>query len=160
MNKQQRTVARNPNKLNLVRERTQMSNLDKVRKIIIEAGGKSHRRPYTEDDMQNLRDAIWDVVRKWARRRIFGYLPGYPNGYYDDDLAELDVKRMALYALCLSILDIEDVGETVEDMDAFVPEAVYELECLIACFRGLPRPKKTRRGPREARDDNHTAVAC
>ena len=102
-----------------------MSKLDQVQKIITEAGGKSYRRPYDEDDMQDLRDAIYDAVRKWARQTIL------PNGWPVDDLSQLDVKRMALHALELSILDIQDVGETVEDIDGFAPEVVKVCEHLI-----------------------------
>jgi hypothetical protein len=54
-------------------------------------------------EMQALRDKIYDAVQGWAK----------------DELAQLDVKRMALHALSLSILDIEDEGETCEDLDAF-----------------------------------------
>jgi hypothetical protein len=42
-------------------ENPKMSKLEPVQKIITEAGGKSYRRPYDEDDMQDLRDAIYDA---------------------------------------------------------------------------------------------------
>ena len=101
-------------------ENPKMSKLE-----ITEAGAKSYRRPYDEDDMQDLRDAIYDAVRKWARQEIL------PNGWPVDDLSQLDVKRMALRALELSILDIQDVGETVEDIDGFAPEVVKVCKHLI-----------------------------
>jgi hypothetical protein len=113
-----------------------MRDLDKVQEIITGAGGKSYRRPYTEGDMQTLRDNIHDVVTKWAK--------GGPGDRCWDigDLSQLDVKRMALHALSLSILDIDDEGDTVEDLDGFTLEAIAELEHLLALFRGLPLPEK------------------
>jgi hypothetical protein len=113
-----------------------MSKLDDVTKIITDAGGKSYRRPYTEDDMLALRDRIQDAVTKWAKGGLVG------RDWDCGDLSQLDVKRMALHALSLSIFDIEDEGETKEDIDAFKVEVVAELEDLIAMFRNLPRPEK------------------
>lgn len=63
---------------------------------IIVGGKRPPRRPYDEDDMQDLRDVIYDAVEKWG----------------NDELAQIDTKRMALHALKLSILDLSQEGET------------------------------------------------
>jgi hypothetical protein len=92
----------------------------RVLSIITEAGGKRKpRRPYDEEDMQDLRDAVYDVVRKWGR----------------DELAQIDAKRMALHALELSILDIEDEGETSADIDNFQYDMLEMAEHLASMAR-------------------------
>jgi PAS domain-containing protein len=94
--------------------------LEPVLRIITESGGKrAPRRRYDEDDMQTLRDAISDVVLRWGR----------------DELAQIDTKRMALDALMLAILDIEDEGETTADIDDFSHDIVHECEHLAAIAR-------------------------